>query len=169
MGQMMIHKPYPRLHVSEGLAESVMPKARARGGPAKAHFVQLIGAKTRKIQARLNGESWKAGIMFYPADAFFGDGEEQLPIADNARGRIMHFCVVDAERDHFGSSVPFQASSASERVSVQTRSKHSPAVRASPDARRGSAPERAKIFAANLCRTACARHDASTDSNCRRA
>jgi hypothetical protein len=60
----------------------------------------LIGAKARKIQARLNGQPWKAGIMFYPANAFFGDGEEQFPIADNACGRIMHFCVVDAERDH---------------------------------------------------------------------
>src|SRR5712664_2677827 len=38
--------------------------------------------------------------MLYPADALFGDREEQLAIAHNACRRIMLSVVVEAERNH---------------------------------------------------------------------
>lgn len=36
--------------------------------------------------------------MFYPAEAFFRDSKKQVSIAHDARRRIMHLRIIDAQR-----------------------------------------------------------------------
>src|ERR1700730_11157893 len=96
-----------KVEISEGKSScgealQVVAKSRTRGGPAKTHFVELVSTQACKVQASSNRHSWKPSVMLDPADAFFGDRDEQLPIADNACGRIMHLVVVESERNHSG-------------------------------------------------------------------
>ena len=65
-----------------------------------ADCVELIGPHTRKIEAGANGVVRKAGIVFDPADALLGHGKKQLAVPRDARGRIVHLRVVEAECDH---------------------------------------------------------------------
>src|SRR4029077_13646637 len=83
-----------------GKAFQVMSEAWACRGPTEAHFVQFIGANAREVQAGLNSQSRKTGVVLYPADPLFRDREEQLAIAHDARGRIMLAVVIEAQSNH---------------------------------------------------------------------
>jgi hypothetical protein len=54
----------------------------------------------REVQARLNSQSWKVGVVLYPANPLFRDREEQLAVAHEARGRIMLAVVIEAQCNH---------------------------------------------------------------------
>jgi hypothetical protein len=62
-----------------------VPVHRAGRLPPKANFIQLLGAHPGKLQASLNCELRKAGVMLQAADAFFGHRKKQFSVANNTR------------------------------------------------------------------------------------
>jgi hypothetical protein len=64
--------------------------------PAKADFVELLHTNMRKIQAGLNCQPWKTGIVFESADALLRHREKQFAVTDNTSRRIVHPRIVYA-------------------------------------------------------------------------
>src|SRR5208283_4689050 len=91
-------------HFAGSEALQVVTETRTRCLPAEANFVDVIGGDAGELKARANGVVWEVAVMFDAAYALFSDGEEELSIADDARGGIMRPCVVDSQSDHQNSS-----------------------------------------------------------------
>src|SRR5689334_8607882 len=77
-----------------------MPERRSRRAPSEANFVDLVRSEAGVIKAGLQRQARKPRIVLHSADAFFGDGHEKLAIAHDARRRIVHSAVVQADRYH---------------------------------------------------------------------
>ena len=63
--------------------------------PSETYLVKLGGLNACKIEASLDGQAWEASIMLEAAKTLFCDSEEDLAIAGDARGRVVHLGVVD--------------------------------------------------------------------------
>ena len=72
--------------------------------PSQADFVGSFWADLGKIEARLNRQVGKSGIMLGATDALLGYRKEKFSIADNASGRVVHLGIVQAKSDHAGLS-----------------------------------------------------------------
>ena len=68
----------------------VVPVNWPRRLPSEAHFVQFVGAHSGEFQASFNRKLWKARVVLQAAQPFLGHRKQQLPIAHDARGRIVH-------------------------------------------------------------------------------
>ena len=76
-----------------------MPVQLPDGLPTQADFVDVLWADLGEIEARLNRQSGKSGIMLGAADALLGHREKKFPIADNAGGGVVHLGIVQAKGD----------------------------------------------------------------------
>src|ERR1700722_16349522 len=83
-----------------GEAREVVPETRTGSLPAETNFVDVVCCNVGELKASANGVVREVTVMFDAANALFGDGEEELSIADNARRGIMRACVVDSQSDH---------------------------------------------------------------------
>ena len=68
--------------------------------PSRADLVNGFRADLGKIEAGLNRQLGKSGIMLDPANALLGHREEKFPVADNAGGIIVHLGLVHAKSQH---------------------------------------------------------------------
>jgi hypothetical protein len=77
-------------HFRGGVAFYIVTKSGPGARPAETNFVQLICLHVSKIETGLDGVAREGCVVFYAADALFGDGKKQFSIADDARRGIMH-------------------------------------------------------------------------------
>jgi hypothetical protein len=68
-----------------GVIFEVMQKRSSRRRPTLAYEIDSGGLNSREIQAGLNRQRWKTGIVLDPAQTFFGDGKQYLTIARDTR------------------------------------------------------------------------------------
>src|SRR6266550_4397776 len=88
-------------------ALQICGKDGAGSRPALADEIELVGPHLYKVQAGTNGEARKGCIVLDPADALLGHGKKQLAVTRNARGRIMHLRIVEAQSDHSPRTLDF--------------------------------------------------------------
>jgi hypothetical protein len=81
-----------------------VPVQLSDGLPTQANFVDIARSNLGKIKARFNRQLGKSGIMFGATDALLGHREEKLPVADDARGRVVHLGIVQAKSYHARAS-----------------------------------------------------------------
>ena len=74
--------------------------------PAKADKIEIGGVYTGEVETRPDRADRKAGVVLGAAQSFFGDGEERLAIAHDARRGVVHLRVVDPKRNHRPSPAP---------------------------------------------------------------
>src|SRR6516164_5769727 len=93
-----------------GVELQIVTKHGACRLPAEAYFVDLGGADLGEIEAGLDRQLGKTGVVFQARDSFFGHREKQLSVAHNTCGRVMHLRIVDPQCQHSVVVIPDSAS-----------------------------------------------------------
>ena len=85
---------------SSGKASQIMPIPATCSAPAKTHFVKLVGAHFRKLQASLYSQAREAGVVLDAAEPFLGYREDNLAVAHDACCGVVRLVIVDPKRNH---------------------------------------------------------------------
>src|SRR5580658_2967464 len=81
---------------SEIIAQ-VVQRSSARRLPPKANKIKFRSLDAGEIQASLNRADGKSRVVLFAAQPLFGNSKQRLAVAHDARGRIVHLRVVDAQ------------------------------------------------------------------------
>src|SRR5271157_1700585 len=68
--------------------------------PPESDVIKLVGPDAGEVQTSSNRQGRKPPVVLYPAQPFFRDGKQYLPVTRDARRRVVRLRIVDSQTHH---------------------------------------------------------------------